>query len=101
MTRSPRLIGVEFGYRFDPEERVAFAVGTQLCDLHGDPVAHGLRARIRHEEAQLAQALPSTPRAHHLHPFGGLGHFVLPSESASDVTRYGGKSKSWGLWDLW
>ena len=37
MTRSPRLIGIEFGDRFDPEEGVAFAVGVQLCDLRCDP----------------------------------------------------------------
>jgi hypothetical protein len=62
---SRRLIGIEFRFAFDPEEGVAFAVGVQLYNLRRDPVAHGLRACIRHDEAQFAQALPSAPRAHH------------------------------------
>src|SRR5215469_10325469 len=89
MTRSPRLIGIEFGHRFDPEERVALAVRVQLCDLRRNPAAHGFRARIRHKEAQFAQPLAPTPRAHQLHSFGRRGHLIPPSSVTRHyVTRY-------------
>ena len=39
-----RLIGIEFGHCFDPEEGVAFAVGVQLRHLRGNPIAHRFRA---------------------------------------------------------
>jgi hypothetical protein len=38
MTKSPRLIGIEFGYGFDPEHGVPFAIGVQLCNLSRNPV---------------------------------------------------------------
>src|ERR1700752_2273117 len=89
MTSSPRPIGIEFGYCFGPEECIRLAVGVQLGNLCRNPVAHGFGARIRHNHAQFAQALPSAPRAHHLHSFGGFGHFLLRrSVTRTLVTRY-------------
>src|SRR5215472_18398864 len=57
ITKSPRRIDIEFGYHFDPQKRLAFAVGAQLGNLRRDPLAHGLGARIGDDEAQFAQAL--------------------------------------------
>src|SRR5258707_14133486 len=94
MTTSPRLIGVEFGYRFDPQERVAFAAGAELCDLPRDPAAHGFRARIRHNQAQFAQTLPAAPRAHHLHSFSGFGHIALSGVTRYNVQRCRAENKS-------
>ena len=69
-----RLIGIEFGHCFDPEEGVAFAVGVQLRHLRGNPIAHRFRASIGYDKTQFAQALASAPCAHHLHSFGWFGH---------------------------
>jgi hypothetical protein len=55
-------------------EVVSNALGVQLCNLRRNPVAHGCRARIRHDQAQFAQAPPPAPRTHHPHSFGGFGH---------------------------
>jgi hypothetical protein len=77
MTKSPRLIGIEFGYGLDPEEGVVLARRIELGDLRCDPATHRFRARIGYDEAQFAQALPSAPRAHHPHSFGRLRHILL------------------------
>src|SRR6516162_6212588 len=95
MTSSPRLIGIKFGYGFDPEERLAFTLRAQFRNLRRDAVAHGFRARIRHDEPQLAQALRAAPPAHHPHPLGGLGQFALIRCSLLlYVTRYGAKTRT-------
>jgi hypothetical protein len=60
MIKSPRLIGVEFGNGFDPEQRVTLADRVQLCDLGGKAVAHGFGARIRDDQAHFTQ--PSLSR---------------------------------------
>jgi hypothetical protein len=88
MTKSPRLIVIEFGDGFDPQKCVVLAVKVQLCNLRRNPAAHGLRARIGYNEAQFAQAPPSAPRAHHPHSFGGLSHIFLCAQCVTHVTRY-------------
>src|SRR6516225_3037995 len=77
MISSPRLIAIKFGYGFDPAECLVFTIGAELCDLRRDPVAHGFRARIGHDEAQLTQALRVAPPAHPSHPLSRLGRFIL------------------------
>src|SRR5262249_28465633 len=88
MTTSPRRIGIEFRNRFDPRQRLALAVRVQLGDLCRDPATDRFRACVRHYETQLAQALPPSPRAHHLHSLGGLGHIILGVHYLPNVTRY-------------
>jgi hypothetical protein len=53
VTRSPRRIGVKLRHRFDPFQRIAFALSIEAGDLLCNPLSDGTRSGVRDDQAQL------------------------------------------------